>query len=251
MNNTQPPDLLFRKEDHQHTAQTVKHSHSIRYLGITVTDKATIRSHLRAKLISTRQSFNTLQRLWSHSNIENQFKLKIYKGVFPQMALYAAHHDWHHKTTTDQVDAWHCKLLRRVMKYKTTYIDRSKPNSWVYKQTKSAPLSNTIHQRQTRYYAHLTRHPEDIAHQVTFGPGLLIRKLNSTRRPGGPRHHWTPKVESLLTQLVTSSGKPAANRQQLHSICQSSKFILAATVTAVPVASEARHDGAVREGGMS
>ena len=33
------------------------------------------------------------------------------------------HHDWHIDSTLAKMDGWHCRLLRRTMKVKTTMID--------------------------------------------------------------------------------------------------------------------------------
>ena len=100
---------------------------------------------------------------------ETTFKLKIYKGIIPQIILYAMHHDWHLQSTLDHIDSWHCKQLRRAMKIKTAYIDRSKCNRWVYKHAKAEELSDMIARRQVNYYAHVARHPENIIHQVCYG----------------------------------------------------------------------------------
>ena len=98
-----------------------------------------------------------------------------------------------------------------------THFDRSKPNSWVYKQTKSLPLSLTIHQRQIIFYAHCSHHPDTLSHSVCFGPGFLPRTLNSKLRPGRPRHHWQQYTENLLYDMLRETGNPVPNRASLHA----------------------------------
>ena len=141
------------------------------------------------------------------------------------MALYALHYDWHIHSTLDMIDAWHCRLLRRTLRYKTTMIDRSKTNNFVYRQSKSLPLSHTITQRQVAYYGHIARHPETLAHKVTFGPPLTLRTLNTTRRRGRPRHHWAPHAEHAANSFLATAGKVAHNRQQTHNFLMDSEWV--------------------------
>ena len=159
-----------------------------------------------------RQGFNKLQRLWSHDDIETRVKLKIYEGIFPHMVLYAMHHDWHTASTLNKMDAWHCKLLRRSMRLKTTYMKRS--NTWVYQHANAEELSETINRRQIKYCAHIARHPDDIIHKVCFGPQRTIRQLNAPRRQGRPRQHWTPYTEQSTQHACTVAGRPSAKRRQ-------------------------------------
>ena len=130
------------------------------------------------------------------------------------------HHDWHTPSTLHKMDAWHCKLLRRTMKVKTTYIDRSKPNSWAYQHANAEKLSETIRRKQNKYFAPIARHPHDITYQVCFGPQHTLRQLNATRRKGRPRQHWTPHTEQTTQHACTVAGRPTANRQQLFKVCR-------------------------------
>ena len=125
------------------------------------------------------------------------------------------HHDWHTASTLNKMDAWHCKLLRRSMKVKTTYIDRSKTNNWVYKHANAEKLSDTIKRRQIKYVAHVARHPHGIMYNVCFGPQHTARKLNTTRRRGRPRQHWTPNTEQSTLSACAVAGRPAVNREKL------------------------------------
>ena len=148
------------------------------------------------------------------------------------MATYALQHEWLHQTHSAYLDSWHVRLLRRVLKVKTTYIDRTRPNSWVYKTAKETPISQKVRQKQCKYYAHITRHPEDIIYKVCFAPGKQLRQLNpdrqradragtlSNRRPGQPKEHWTPHIEQHLHTLLRDAASPVPNRMALHEYCQ-------------------------------
>ena len=117
------------KDDKAHTiyfatntpadTEAVPTANAIKYLGITINNKGTLKSHLKP-ISYTRKQFGTLQNLWSHTNIEAKFKLKIYKAIFNPMAVYALHYDWHTDATNKYMDGWHIKLLRRTMRWKTT-----------------------------------------------------------------------------------------------------------------------------------
>ena len=135
------------------------------------------------------------------------------------------HHDWHRTATLNKLDAWHCKQLRRTMKVKTTYIDRSKTNAWIYQHANAEKLSDTIKRRQIKYFAHVAWHLEDIICKVCFGPQHTARRLNTTRRRGRPRQHWTPYTEQSILLACEVAGRPAVNRQQLFNICSDRKFL--------------------------
>merc|ERR1712078_325644 len=94
MNSPHAADLFFHTPDDPCSVK-VPVAHSVKYLGLKLNDKGTLKTHIGPKLVSVRKSFGALQRLWSHDNIETQFKLKIFKGIFPAMVLYGLHHDWH------------------------------------------------------------------------------------------------------------------------------------------------------------
>ena len=220
MNAPNPSPIFFK----QHAPapapppEPVPTKTTTRYLGVLITSNGLVRSHLTQKLAKARNDFGTLQRLWSHTSISKQFKLKIFKGIFPPMVLYALHHEWLNTTNRNKLDAWHVKLLRRTIKVKTTYIDRGKTNMWVYTNTHSQPISNTLLYRQCTYYAHITRHQGTIAHSVCFAPNHQIRILNNTR-VGRPREHWVPSVEYKLVSKLSDAGMQPVNRHHLHRLC--------------------------------
>ena len=225
MNTPVPHPIYYFTPLHPYS-KAVKVAYATKYLGVSVNEQGTLKSHIGPKLVTARQSFNKLQRLWSHNDIETKFKLKIYKGIFPHIILYAMHHDWHTTTTLNKMDAWHCKQLRRTMKVKTTYFDRTKTNAWVYQHAGAEKLSDTIGRRQIKYFAHVARHPDDIIYHVCFGPQHTARTFNTTRRRGRPRQHWTPNTEQSTSHACDVAGRPAANRQQLFKVCQDRKFLM-------------------------
>merc|ERR1712078_740850 len=110
------------------------------------------------------------------------------------------------------IDAWQCKLLRRVMKVRTTYIDRSKNNEWVFSNSNSERLSATIKRYQHKYFAHVARHPSDIIHTVGYGPPHIPRSLNAHRRRGKLRHQWTDNVEASISDALRERGTQIVNR---------------------------------------
>ena len=152
------------------------------------------------------------------------------------------HHDWHTASTLNKIDAWHCKLLRRASKVKTTYIDGSKPNAWVYQHANAEKLSDTIRRRQIKYFAHVARHPDDIIHKVCFGLQHTLRQLNATRRKGRPRRHWTPFTEQSIQHACAVAGRPTSNRQQLFNACYDRRFFKKLTEKPGPLI-EAQHGG--------
>ena len=157
------------------------------------------------------------------------------------MVLYCLQHDWHLDSTLDKIDSWQCRLLRRTIRVKTTYIDRSKPNEWVYQHARATRLSQTIQDRQVKYFAHIARHPQDIIHRVCYGPPYIPKQLNATRRRGRPRHHWQPHAEQLTCDYLSRGGVPPSNRQHLFTTCHNRKLILKLT-NSKGAPKEAPHD---------
>ena len=133
------------------------------------------------------------------------------------------------------------------MKVKTTVIDRTKPNSWVYTNTNSEKRSETISKRQIKYFAHIARHPDDITHQVCYGPPHLPRQLNAHNRRGRPRHHWTQHTEQLTFKLLRDAGKDLPNRQKLFEECSNIKLMRKLTDKQVPPPVVDQHAGGQRE----
>jgi hypothetical protein len=224
MNDPNPKPIYFFTPTAPNTVP-IKVSTNTKYLGMKINNKGTLQTHLKPKLAVARKDFGLLQRLWSHSDIETQFKLKIFKGIYPAIVLYGLHHDWHLDSTLNMIDSWHCRLLRRVLKVKTTYIDRSKTNEWVYQHAKAEKLSDNIARNQIKYFAHVARHPDNIIHQVCYGPPFIPRSLNATRRKGRPRHPWTENTEALTCKMLLERGSSPINRQHLFTLCQNRPLI--------------------------
>ena len=150
----------------------------MKHLGIAINLEGTLHSHLKHRLSYTKNRFTKLQHLWSHTKIDKHFKLKVYKAISPPMATHVLHYDWHISGTLSYIDEWHCKLLRRTLKWKDA--DRSKPKSCVYQQTKSATHSQNIAQQQNKFYAHIARAPGTLPYTTTFCLGQ-IRQIATYR----------------------------------------------------------------------
>ena len=94
----------------------IKYVTSMTYLRRLLLKDANITSELGLKIGYALHSYSNLQRIWSHANFLIRRKLTLFKSLILSKLQYGFESLWLNWCERKQLDAFHCKCLRRIMK---------------------------------------------------------------------------------------------------------------------------------------
>ncbi|CAE8617796.1 unnamed protein product [Polarella glacialis] len=176
----------------------VKQVKAAKYLGAIIIDTARVQADLRARLARARTGMDRLSKIWAHTDINIEWKLRIYQAVFIPTVLYGM--ESAHFTTADlqQLDSFHFQAMRNIYKIKATYYTEvinpqahTTKNIDIQRRSNIPPLSQILFSLQFKYLGHLLRGTQDqLEHNVCFTEGLASRASSAFQRRGKPRAHW-------------------------------------------------------------
>ena len=186
---------------------------SITYLGAELSKTHKHRRSINTKISQCIVIMNKLQRFWSNPNCPTKFKLQIYDLVIRSKLVYGL--EGLELTTGDlaHLNAFQLKGLRRILKMKTTFVDRGNTNAKVFEKANAmknptgtqgkniVAFSKYIHQQQNKLLAHTVRAPpEDPLRQCTLVANSAIPYQVDNRRVGRPKNNWTYSTYERLVK---------------------------------------------------
>ena len=185
----------------------------ITYLGSLLCD-GSVGPELGRRLGAARSEFDKLARIWSHSTLSQDRKLRIFEACVLSKLLYALHTAWLNKQETARLDAFHVRCLRKIYGIPHSYISRVS-NSSVLETAACERLSCILLKRQLHFLAHIAQKPdEDPARSVMFkASSCILQDRTYQRRRGRPRMTWISEVYKHALRI-------ADNPANLHNLCQ-------------------------------
>ena len=161
------------------------------YLGSLLTACSSAAPEVSRRLGEARHSFSALARCWSHANITQSRKVRLYMSCVVSKLLYGLDAIWLLQGDRQRIDAFHARCLRSICRIQPSYYSRV-PNSYILFTTGQSPLSVMLQQRQEKLYDHIVSLPEDsLLRRCTLEPGSdKPRQWNVKRRPGQPKQQW-------------------------------------------------------------
>ena len=97
---------------------------SMTYLGGLLSKDANITSELGRKIGYAMHCFSNLQRIWSHANLPIRRKLALFKSLILSKLQYGLESVWLNQCERKQLDVFHYKCLRRIMKIQHSFFSR-------------------------------------------------------------------------------------------------------------------------------
>ena len=151
---------------------------------------------------AARNDFDTLARIWSHSSLSSERKIKIYEACVMSKLLYCLHTSWLKTPELARLDAFHAKCLRRILGIPHSYVSRIS-NSTVLQSARARKLSTTLLERQLLLFAHVGRKGDnDPIRNSTFKPSSTdLRDLRGNRGRGRPRLTWSREVHKHAVEV--------------------------------------------------
>ena len=178
------------------------------YLGGMMSSSGDSGTELNRPLGMARKDFDVLCRIWKHTRINLDRKVKIFDACVVAKLMYCMHTVWLNKAELLKLDAFQARCLRKLAGIPHPYISRIS-NQVVLNTCGSTPLSSTLTYRQLLLMGKIATMPDDSAiRRSVFMPGTtaLARPFGARRR-GRPRNSWKRCVYDLACQ---ASGGPQA-----------------------------------------
>ena len=115
------------------------------YLGTQITTDSRVTHEINARIAAARVTWNKLDIFWKHSTCSTHLKLVIYDMVIRAKLCYSldclALSDHH----LDALQTFQLKGLRQILKFTTTFVDKTHSNDYVFKQANLAKKKTAQH----------------------------------------------------------------------------------------------------------
>ena len=164
-------------------------------LGALLDSNGTIQSELNRGLGFAASEFKALSKLWNHTNLTIAWKHRIFQTCVVSKLLYGLQTAVFTKKQTRQLDGFHARCLRKILRIAPPYWSRVS-NYEVLSRMQARPLSQQLLKQQLNLFAKIYRRPNtDIGRSLVFEPSsdtLLIHSLS--RRRGRPRLDWATEI---------------------------------------------------------
>ncbi len=205
----------------------VEQKDSITYLGSVLSSSGHLGTELGRRLGAALSEFRKLERVWSHSTLSADRKLRIFEACVLSKLLYCLHTAWLNKHELARLDAFQAKCLRQILRIPHSYMSRV-TNKSVLQQALAERLSTTLLKRQLLFLAHVARKPGDdpVRRSVLTPFSCELQSRLLKRKRGRPRLTWGREVYKHALSITSSL-------QALHNFWQDTPAASAAWHAAV------------------
>ena len=164
------------------------------YLGGLISCDGEASRELSRRLGGVKPIFDSLAKVWSHTNITITRKKYLYMSCVTSKILYSLDSLWLLQADRRRLDAFHFRCLRKLLRIPCSYVSRI-PNMEVLRQSGLPPLSKLLERRQVQLYRRITDLPADsLVKQVVCTQDGEPIQWNLRRARGRPRQMWTKCV---------------------------------------------------------
>ena len=173
------------------------------YLGGLLTSVSGSQSELSRGLGLAGAAFKALRRLWNHSSVSKEAKLKYFQCFVLSALTYGLSTLAFTQAQKRRMDGFHARCLRRILRIPAAFISRISNRS-VFEQAQAAPLSQLLLDQPFRLFGRVLR--ADIGDPLRKNT-LTERNDNFfnsyVRRRGRPQMNW---VDFIFKSGATKYG---------------------------------------------
>lgn len=130
------------------------------YLGTEINAAADPTLEVQRRMAEVCVTWKKLDTFWKHSNTPTKIKIQIYDAVIRSKLVYGLESLQLTKAWQNRINAFQLKGLRKILRFKSTYIDRRQTNAKIYdtctriiqrtpKTRKPKPTRRTEHTKDT------------------------------------------------------------------------------------------------------
>ena len=150
-----------------------------------------------------------LDTFWRHSNCDTAIKVYTAEAVLRSKLLYGLESAQLIPSVSKRLETFQLKVLRKILRLDTTYIDRLNTNSSVFqtatdkmetegKHKKIISFQDVYKKLKIKSACKIITKPNSNQFKVTFKNNKLDKWTHENRRVGKPRMNW---AEITLTEI--------------------------------------------------
>ena len=110
----------------------LKRTLSTIYLGTEINAAADPTLEVQRRMAEVCVTWKKLDTFWKHSNTPTKVKIQVYDAVIRSKLVYGLESLQLTKAWQSRINAFQLKGLRKILKSKSTYIDRRQTNAKIY-----------------------------------------------------------------------------------------------------------------------
>ena len=150
----------------------------------------------------------------------------IYNTCIVSRLLYGLQALWLRKAQRNQLDAFHARCLRQILRIQPSYWSRVS-NQSVFDRLGAPRLTALLLEQQLLFFGKLARRPpECLVRQLVFELNLGIKSSDLVRRRGRPNLEWKTELFRIVEEMFpselafrTSVAEEHRWRQNMRSFC--------------------------------
>ena len=146
-----------------------------------------------------------LDTFWRHSNCDTAIQIHVADAVLRSKLLYGLESAQLIPSIAKKLDTFQLKVLRKILRMDTTYIDRANTNTVVInkanttmenegRKKKVIPFSEAYIKFKRKLACKIITKTASPAHKVTFINQKLRKWIHHGRRVGRPRLNWAEET---------------------------------------------------------
>ena len=158
-----------------------------------------------------------MHAFWRHSNNTIKFKITVMQAVLFSKILFGLESAELTAGALRALDTFHLKCLRKILKMKTTFIERANSNEEVYRRAREAlgqgkvikPLSELFLERKQKFFKQVVVAEEgNPIRDITFVGNSMKPHTHFPRRVGRPRANWARKEGARIWDKSQKGQRP-------------------------------------------
>ena len=154
-----------------------------------------------------------LDLFWRHSDCPTHVKVYTADAVLRTKLLYGLESAQLIPSVLKKLETFQLKVLRKILKLDTTYINRTNSNAHVFhrinslmeeagRTTRVISFVEAYNKLKWKRAVRITNQENTSIHKVSFDNGKLRRWTHENRRVGRPRANWTEETIKEIWEIV-------------------------------------------------
>jgi len=183
------------------------------YLGCNIGIKSTNREELSKRFSNTMATMKKLDLFWRHSNCDIAVKVYTADAILRAKLLYGLESSQLIPSVAKRMETLQLKVLRKILRLNTTFIDRGNNNYTVFqltnetmatenqnrkKKKKVIPFVEAYQKLKLKRACRIISKPNSLIHNITFNGTRLRKWIHNGRRVGRPRMNWAEETVKEL-----------------------------------------------------
>jgi hypothetical protein len=167
----------------------------MQYLGTTLSEDGRVSSELSRRIGQARSEFRSLCKVWNHSSLSVNRKLRVFDSLVQSKFLYGLATCCFTVAEQRRINGFQAKCIRQILGIAPSFVSRVS-NAEVLRRSRMRNAMELLAQQQLIQLGKVLRAPSASAlHHTSLIPGTLQPATSRyVRRRGRPHKEWIPTV---------------------------------------------------------